>query len=97
MSQTCTVEVIQFLPPNGRQVGLLTDLDISTKPLYDDMRFHGCHFEVEVLTTGEVYITISDGEDDIDNALISNGPGIRKGMEEMLRNKRWRVAKTNVE
>jgi 4-diphosphocytidyl-2C-methyl-D-erythritol kinase len=97
MSQTCTVEVIQFLRPNGRQVQWKTELDINTKSLYDDMVQHSCRFEAELLSTGQAHTTISDGENDLDVIVVPNGPEIRRGMEQMLRNKRWRVAKTNVE
>lgn len=53
--------------------------------------------EAEVLSTGLVHISVSDAEGDVDAIVVSNGPEIQEGMEQMLRNQRWlKEKRTNV-
>ena len=76
MSDIYEVDVMQFLMPNGRQVPCKTDLPIETQAAYQDMLAHGCRFEAEMLTTGQVSVTISNGEEDVDISVTVNGPEV---------------------
>ena len=96
-NETYEAYVTQFLLPNGRQRQMKINLDIQTKALYDDMDLHEFRFEAEVLSTGLVHISVSDAEGDVDAIVVSNGPEIQEGMEQMLRNQRWlKEKRTNV-
>jgi hypothetical protein len=86
-----TADVVQFLRPNGRRRNMLVDLDLETKDLYEDMKNSNCRFEAEELSTGLVSITISGADEDYDCSLTANGPEVVKGMEDMLRRKKWKA------
>ena len=77
-------------------VKITIDLPINLKPLYDDMVAHGCRLAVEVLTTREVSVTISDTEtgDDRDISVTPNGPKSNDGICAMLQREAWKTAAT---
>lgn len=83
-----TVTVIQYFPPNGIRGTRLTEITDELKNEYDDMKAKGYQFEAEVLSTGEVSVTISKDED-IDIEIVPNGPMVQKALEQMLRRKKW--------
>lgn len=85
------VDVIQYLMPNGRRRHCKTDLPVDVKPAYEDMQQHNCRFESEMLTTGEVSLTIydPDSESDIDIEVVKNGPDIQTAMARMLKRGLW--------
>ena len=83
------VAVLQFLRPAGQPTWTETNLTLETMPLYRDMIAHGCRFEAEVLTTGEVSVTISNGDEDVDCTVTANGPDVQRGMSEMLNRRAW--------
>jgi len=84
------VEVVQYFRPNGRQRLMTTELDDVLENLYEDMTEHGCRFEAEVLNTGEVSVTVYDGNQDIEIAVVQNGSDVQRTMEEMLRRQSWK-------
>lgn len=79
------VNVTQFKMPDGRAVQTGTDLPDELQPHYDEMRRRGWRFEAEMLSTGDVSITIADDETDQDIRIVANGPGVQDAMVEMLR------------
>lgn len=89
MDETFEVDVIQFLMPNGKQKLATTRLPESHKEQYRQMIVCGCRFEAEQLTTGEVSVTISDGEGDVDISITRNGPAVQNGMIAMLERAKW--------
>lgn len=84
-----TIELIQFLMPNGRQKAVQTDIDDSCQPAYADMIRHGARLECECLTTGEVSVTVSLNGEDKDISITPNGPEVQKGIAKMLTRKAW--------
>jgi hypothetical protein len=96
---TTTVEVIQYLRSNGRKVLQTTVLEGDFQNDYEDMKKHNCHFEAEVLRTGEVSLTIWDQkkEKDIDMLLASNTPEIQEALTDMLKKKNWLRKETDHE
>ena len=58
--------------------------------IYQQMIEAGYYFEAEVLLNGEVSITISNEDEDIDIELVPNGPLIQSKMEDMLRRQSWK-------
>ena len=86
------VDVMQYLKPDGRQTPATVELPDAHKKAYQRMIDSGCRFEAEVLTTGEVSMTVSDGEEDIDINVSENGPLVLVGMSEMLERELWLTA-----
>src|SRR5260221_6538289 len=91
MALNFSAEITQYLMPNGKRIKSQTDLPISIKDDYDDMIKHGCRLEAEVLSTGNVSVTISDGEEDLEIEIIENGPEVRKAIIDMIRRKPWKL------
>jgi len=96
---TTTVEVMQYLRSNGRKVWQTTTLDGDFQSDYDDMRNHNCHFEAEVLRTGEVSLTIWDEvkEKDIDTMLAVDSKDVQMALKNMLQSKYWLRKETDHE
>ena len=61
-TETYTIEVTQFLRPNGRKNLITAEFPIETQPLYESMTKAGCRLEAEVLMTDEVSFSISNEE-----------------------------------
>jgi len=89
---TYKAEVLQFMRPNGRKVIATIQLPNYSKKLYNDMIKNGCHFEAEVLRGGEVSLTISNNDADIDCEISINDPNIQDNMVKMLQRKLWATA-----
>lgn len=85
-----TAEVIQFLLPHGNKRSQTTELDEALLEDYNHMRESGAMFHAEILQTGEVSITISHEEEDVDIEVVPNGPQVQEAMERMLRRRAWR-------
>lgn len=86
-----TVDVLQFLMPDGRRNPTSTTLPIECRDAYNDMLAHGCRFEAEMLQTGEVSVSIDDSEDYVDISVTPNGPEVQAGMVEMLKRGLWKT------
>jgi hypothetical protein len=81
-----TVEVIQFMLPNGRQVRQTTQVPDDCAPGYEAMRAAGLRLTAEMLTTGEVSLCIEHpGEGDYAIDVVSNGPAVQDSIARMLR------------
>lgn len=73
-----TVSVTQFTRPYRRAVEYVCELPYALEAEFRAMEQSGCRFEAEVLTTGEVSITITNEEEDVDIRIIPksrNAPG----------------------
>lgn len=81
--------VTQYMRPNGRATPQTTLLPLSSLSDYNDMLKHGCEFEAEVLTTGEVSLTISSLCDDIDCEVVKNGQAVQEALVRMLGRRLW--------
>lgn len=74
----------RYLPPNGRKtnVSISRPIDIYEKAM--KIIDAGYRFEIELLTTGLVSMTISDDEDDHDIEVVSNGPQVPEAVDRMI-------------
>lgn len=84
------VEVTQYLMPDGRKRECTTEISDNVKGLYEEMIQSGYKFEAEMLRTGDISVTISNDEEDIDSRFIENGPGVQNALVEMLKGALWR-------
>jgi hypothetical protein len=82
-----TVQVRQYLRPNGRVEKVTTDLSNDLAFHYSEMIARGWNFGAEVLPTGQVYLSIEDldKEEDVSIRVVPNGPAVQSAMEDMLR------------
>lgn len=79
------VPFTQYLRPNGRavpvKIEVADDAALKARKIID----FGLEFECEVLSTGEVSLTITDPEDgDLDIEVVPNGPGMREAVERLI-------------
>lgn len=81
-----TINVLQFIRPNGRQAPQTTEVSDDCADGYKLMQECGCRLTAEVLTTGEVSCTIEHPAiGDFDIEVTENGPDVPKGIERMLK------------
>lgn len=85
------VDVIQYMRPDGRAMETTTYIPLSYQAAHDDMDDAGFRFAAEVLTTGEVSVTIEscDGEPDADIEVVKNGPAVQDAYVAMLKRRLW--------
>jgi len=91
MSETFTADIIQFMRPDGRQVERTVELPKQFEPNYLNMINSGCRFESEVLSTGEVSLTLANTaeEEDVDIEVVENGPEVPLALVGMLKRLLW--------
>lgn len=80
-----TVPFTQYIMPDGRvrTVSIEVSGDLSTK--VKDILDAGLTFECEVLTTGQVSMTITSHlYGDLDIRVVPNGPGVREAVESLI-------------
>ncbi len=80
-----TIQVTQFIRPNGRQEIATTTVDNKCGDNYKLMRELGCRLTAEVLRTGEISLCIEHPEHGVfDIRIESNGPAVKHALEDML-------------
>jgi len=84
-----SIPYVQFLRPDGRQKEGFFDLQEDLEDELDSLTRCGCRVEAEVLVTGEVSLTISSSDEDIDIEISQNGPEVLENLAKMLRRRRW--------
>ncbi len=85
MEDEYRIPFVQYMRPNGRRVeGDSCPVNINLAPKVQDIRDNGWVFECEVLTTGQVSLTVSDGEEDVGIELSVNGPSVADAIERLV-------------
>jgi hypothetical protein len=79
-----TVEVRQYMRPHGRIEIMKTDISDAFKAPYTVIRMRGWRLAAEVLTTGEVVITVEDDDQDFACEVVWNGPDVPRAIERAL-------------
>ena len=82
-----TTDWTQYLLPDGRQKPTTFEVADDLGPQLAEINAVGARLEVEMLTTGQVSVTIVDPqiEEDFDIEIISNGPPVPKAIDKMIR------------
>jgi hypothetical protein len=82
-----SIPFTQFLMPNGRQTPVEIDRPPEIEALAKRLLDAGCHFEIEMLTTGEVSMEVvwSQQEEPVASALCPNGPEVPVSVDQMIR------------
>jgi hypothetical protein len=87
MMAQADIPFTQYMRPNGRAVPVSIAVDPEVAAIAQTIRARGLAFECEVLTTGQVSLTITDPEEgDLDIRVVENGPGVREAVEDLVRN-----------
>ena len=82
-----TVEVTQYLRPDGRQELMHTDISDDCRGAYIAMQERGWRLAAENLTTGEISLTVEDllcGMD-VEIEVVPNGPEVPLAIERILK------------
>lgn len=79
-----SIPFTQYLFPNGRKVKVSIErpLEIATKAA--DIIASGKRFECEMLTTGDVSLTIADDDGDQDIEVVPNGPDVPAAVDRLV-------------
>ena len=84
------VELVEFVLPNGRQQITQTVLNDEYKLPYEAMLDAGFRLETEILTTGQVSVTVCHPEHgDVDIRIVPNGPEVHVAICELLSSEAW--------
>ncbi len=97
----CLAARLRAFLSHGRQTTIVSFLNNSYREAYKDMQRCGCEFQIEMLSTAQLSITISDGDDDIDAEITLSGSWnafgeIRGAVEKMLERAAWIKKKSSV-
>jgi hypothetical protein len=82
--QEFNIPFTQYLMPFGRKVEVTI---ARPKEVYDkamDIIKAGYRFEIEMLTTGLVSMTIAGNDDDHDIEVVTNGPEVLMAVDRMI-------------
>lgn len=79
------VPFTQYLRPNGQPVPQEIEVDRNLDSKVQAILSRGLTFECEVLTTGEISMTITSKEQDEAITICQNGPEVRPALEKMIR------------
>ena len=87
--ETYKITATQILLPYGKRCTVYGPICLEREADYTAMLEAGFGIEMEMLTTGEVSITISSEHEDVDIRVVSNGPSVRAAIESMLEARLW--------
>lgn len=76
----------QYLRPDGRKVDVSIEVSDEVGTKAHAIIAAGYRFECEILTTGQVSVTITDDEADHAIEIVMNGPDIPVTVERLIMN-----------
>lgn len=74
----------QYLRPDGRTRQITIDVNDVVGRMAEGLMRRGLCFEAEILTTGEVSLTISDSEQDLAIEVVPNGPEVLRAVDRLI-------------
>lgn len=80
------IEFTQYLRPNGRRKPITINRSIEVEERAERLIMAGLRFEAEVLTTGEVSLTVfdQDSEEDVAIELTPNGDHVGAAVDKLV-------------
>lgn len=86
------VFLTQYLLPDGRKRETHITLPDEAERPYIEMLGYSCRLEAEILSTGEVSVTVFHVEEeiDLDIEVVPNGPEVQDALMKMLKRRSWR-------
>jgi hypothetical protein len=79
-----TVEVVQYMRPDGRAVLMHTDIRDAFEAPYHAIRMRGWRLTAEHLIDGAVSLTVEDDEQDFPCEIVANGPEVQPAIERLI-------------
>ena len=81
-----SISFMQYLKPDGRKRPILIERPDDIVEKSEAITDEGYRFETEILTTGEVSVTIFDPTEEVDVAIeiCRNGPGVGEAVDRMI-------------
>lgn len=79
-----TLEMTQFIRPNGRKQPTSCEISDDLAGKVKEIHDAGLRFTAEVVGTNVSFCIESD-EEDLAIEIVSNGPGVRETVENMIR------------
>ena len=83
-TQKPAIPFTQYLMPYGERRPAFYDCAPELAQQAAALLNAGCTFEIELLTTGLVSMSVTQGEIQVAHKLCDNGPGIEKHVEKMV-------------
>lgn len=74
----------QYLLPDGKQRKVIIDLPEKFEKMVKELESIGCHFDVEILTTGMVSFTCEQGDDLIAIELSPNDENVPVAVKRLV-------------
>lgn len=81
---TRSIRFTQYMLPDGRPEAIAIDRPIVVADKADQIRDAGFRLEAEVLTTGQVHMTVTSDEADVASVICSNGPEVLDAVDSMI-------------
>lgn len=82
--ETVEMPAVEYVRPNGRRVHHTVEVPKALEDQVLALRERGCWLAGEVLTTGQVSLTIEHKEGDFDGILCPNGPEVQEATETLI-------------
>lgn len=80
-----SIPFTQYLQPEGRTRRAEIDRPGEIEDMAQELLEYGWTFEAEVLNTGEVNLTVFDGEQDVVGRVVPNGPAVPNAVDEIVK------------
>ena len=84
--QPRSIQFTQYLRPNGTPVPQWIIVPDEVADRADKIIAAGLRFECELLTTGQVSLTITSDKSDVDIRVVQNGPGVPAAVHSLVMN-----------
>ena len=78
------IEFTQYLAPTGRKASVRIDRPEPVHAKAQEIAGKGFRFEVEILSTGDVSLTIADDDGDHAIEVVPNGPEVPAAVDRMI-------------
>ncbi len=81
-----SIPFTQYILPDGRKVSTTIHCHANVEEKAKQIIDRGFRFECEILTTGEVSLTITNDEDgDVAIKIVPNSPAVRSAVESLIK------------
>lgn len=78
------IRFTQFLRPNGTQQPTTIARPEPIAQMAEELLAAGCRLEIEVLTTGEISITVEGAAATWAIEIVENGPGVPEAVDKVI-------------
>jgi hypothetical protein len=79
-----SIPFTQYILPNGRQQQIEIGMSPDVEEKAHELIKRGCHFDAEILTTGEVSFTCERCEDLLSQEICENGPPVIEAVRKLV-------------